>query len=491
MTVGIKNANLIKRSPSQNQFAVIFIHGFTGHHEDTWRKDKNSTGLIEAIIHDAELKGFDVYSFGYRTGLSFGQYDFKAVAGVLHSEIQAKIPNQNLIFITHSMGGLAAQQYIIDRYDTFDEGNLKKIKGVVFLGVPFEGSKLAILPLNKQVKSLGEGNPLLTNLKNNWQKFVTRGGVASLPIELQHEFHRLSIIGVRDKFVSSDSSNPFHIDAENVFKVDDTHTSLCKGDEKSPTFKHIKQFLLNVFNEHTDVMVLGINGFDKRNFEGADYTIDWTDYFDINAKPRKLPDTKTWNSELIPSIKTALDLWSEKWVQKGGEIRIVGKFCLTGGLLIGSRFSRTKGVKLEVEHYGEMWKAETLDPLFKANPNYSGGNSSESNTAVVIISVTHNIENQVKSFLFEKKYSYKQVVNILPPKGVGQGSIENERQAAAYAAKVKDIFDHLQSQGIKEIAMFINAPLSLSVFIGHWLTATCPIQTFEYDGTGYVLSCKM
>lgn len=491
MTVGIKKATLIKRSPSQNQFAIIFIHGFTGHHEDTWRKDKNSTGLIEAVIHDTELKGFDVYSFGYRTGLFPGQYNFETVAGVLNSEIQDKIPNHNLIFITHSMGGLAAQQYIIDRYDTFDIEKLKKIKGTVFLGVPFEGSKWAILPINKQVQSLGTGNPLLTDLKRSWQKYVTRGGVATLPTELQHEFPKLSIIGVRDKIAPYESSNPFHIDAENVFKVDDTHTSLCKGDERSPTFKHIKRFLLKIVNKHSEAMVVGINGYDKRNFEGADYTIDWTDYFDVSSKPRKLPDTNTWNSELIPSVKPALDLWSEKWAQKGGKIQIVGNFCLTGGLLIGSRFSRTKGVKLEVEHYDEVWKAESLDPLFKPNPINSCGTSSGSKTAVVIISVTQNIESQVKTFLIEKEYSYKQVVNILPPKGVGQRSIENERQAVAYAAKVKDILDHLQSQGIKKIVMFISAPLSLSVIIGHWLTATCPIQTFEYDGTGYALSCQI
>jgi pimeloyl-ACP methyl ester carboxylesterase len=492
MTVGIKNAKLIKRSPIQNQYAVIFIHGFTGHPEDTWRKDKNSTGLIEAVIHDGELKGFDVYSFGYRTGLSFGQYDFKAVAGLLYSEIRAEIPNHNLIFITHSMGGLAAQQFIIDRYDTFDVEFLKKIKGIVFLGVPSEGSKLAILPINKQVKSLGTGNQLLTNLKSNWQKFVTRGGIASLPPELQHEFHRLSIIGVRDKIVSSDSSNPFHIDAEHVFKVDDTHNSLCKGDERSPTFKHIKRFLLKIINENTEAMVLGINGYDKRSIEGSDYTIDWTDYFDVHSKPRRLPETKAWNNDLIPSIKPALDLWNEKWAQKGGRIRIYGKFCLTGGLLVGSRFSRTKGVKLEVEHYGEVWKAETHDPLFKANPNYSGGNSSESNKAVVILSVTNNIQNQVKDFLSGMTdIQYKQMVNILPPNGAGKESIENQRQAVAYAIKVKDTIDNLQSQEIKEVAMFINAPLSLSVIIGHWLTATCPIQMFEYDGTGYVLSCKI
>ncbi|MCM2532497.1 hypothetical protein NDK43_09005 [Neobacillus pocheonensis] len=66
--------------------------------------------------------------------------------------------------------------------------------------------------------------------------------------------------------------------------------------------------------------------------------------------------------------------------QKGGKVRIYGKFCITGGLLVGNRFSRTKGGKLEVEHYGALWKADLLDPLFKANPIYSVGNSNESTT---------------------------------------------------------------------------------------------------------------
>ncbi|MGG6448246.1 alpha/beta fold hydrolase [Pseudobacillus badius] len=485
-------ANLFKRSSSQNQYAVIFIHGFTGHHEDTWRKDRNSTGLIEAVIHDNELKGFDVYSFAYGTGLSIRQYDFKAVAGLLYSKIQADIPNHNLIFVTHSMGGLAAQQYILDRYEDFDKQNLNKIKGIVFLGVPFEGSKWAKFPFNKQIKSLAKDNPLLLDLKNNWQKYVTRGGMGSLPSDLQHNFHRLSIIGVRDGVVTPDSSNPFHIDAEHVFEVDDTHTSLCKGDEKSPTFKHIKKLLLDIINEDKETMILGINGYDKRTIESADYTIDWSDYFDITSKPRKLPDIDAWERYLIPTIKPSLDMWNERWAHKGGKIRFYGKFCLTGGLLVGSRFSRTKGVKLEVEHYSAIWKGNDSDPSFKATPNYSVGNSDECNTAVVILSVTNNIQNQVKDFLTGlADTQYKQVVNILPPNGTGRESIKNERQAVAYAIKVKETIDSLQSQGIKEILMFINAPLSLAVITGHWLTATCPIQTFEYDGTGYVHSCKI
>ena len=489
----VTKADLHRLSDNKNKYAVIFIHGFTGHPINTWKVNKNSPGLTDAVMSDPELKDFDVYSFGYRTGFRFGHYDFQSVARLLHSSIQAKIPNHNLVFITHSMGGLAAQQYILDRYETFDNLNLKKIAGVAFLGVPFKGSiwtKISIIP-NKQLKSLGKGNRLLTSLEENWHKFVYRGGIESLSKELQHTFHKLSLYGSRDKAVSRGSSNPFHLDAV-IHEVDDTHTSICKGDESSPSFKHIKSMLLKVRKESSDAMILGINGFDKRSIEGADYSIDWTNYFDISSNPRKLPDANTWDMDLIPSMKPAIDTWSEKWAHKGGKIRIYGKVCLTGSLLIGSRFSRTKGVKLEVDHYDQLWVVDKIDTLYKAIPNYSIGNSNQSTRAVVVLSVTYNIDIAVKKYLStNESYHYKTFVNIVPPTGADKESIQNVGQATSYAMKVKETVDELKGQGIEDIFLFINAPLSLSIIIGHWLTATCPIQTFEYTGSGYAASCKL
>lgn len=393
------------------------------------------------------------------------------------------------------MGGLAAQKYILDRYEGFDHQNLKKIKGLAFLGVPFEGSKWANISFirNKQVKSLGKGNPLLVDLKRQWHKFVYRGGIETLSKELQHTFPKLAISGARDQVVSKNSSNPFHLDAT-VYEVDDTHTSICKGDESSPTFMHIKNQLLEIKKNTllNEAMILGIHGYDKRIIEGADYSIDWTNYFDINANPRKLPDIKQWENELIPSMKPAIDLWNDKWAQKSGKIRIYGKFCLTGGILLGRRFSRTKGVKLEVEHYGELWNPEQSDPSFKTIPNYSIGNNNQSTRAVLVLSVTYNIDSAVKKYLSTiEDFHYKTIVNILPPKGASKESIQDATQATAYAIKVKETIDDLKSQGVEDIYLFINAPLSLSLIIGHWLTATCPIQTFEFNGIGYVASCKL
>ncbi|AIC93175.1 alpha/beta fold hydrolase [Shouchella lehensis] len=490
----LKKANLFKRIHSeQNKNTVVFIHGYSGDHEDTWRIDKNTPGLIEAVQHDSDLRHFNIYSFGYVTGFTWGHYDFKTIARVLYSQIRAELPTHNIFFVTHSMGGLVAQQYIVDRCLNFETEDLSKVKGVAFLGVPFEGSKLSFLALNKQGKTLKSGNPLLQDLKNNWEKYITRGGVASLPRTLQHEFHRLSVIGVKDQVVIANSSNPFHIDSQNVFEVDETHGSLCKGDYNSPVFKHIKDMLIKASSESQSTMVLGINGYDRRKFEGADYTVDWSEYFDISTKPRLLPDADTWSNKIIPSITPASEYWVSNYSRRGGRIRVQGKFCLTGGLLLGNRFSRTKGVKLEVEHYSEIWDSDASASSLKISYNTTPGNEHHSNTAVVILSVSNNIHSQVQTFLENLEgVDYREVHNLTPGNGPGQESIKSDSEAVSYAKSVKEKIDNLQAQGITEILLFVNAPLSLSIIIGHWLTATCPIQTFEYDGTSsYKYSCKI
>ena len=492
MLLEIKNSGLFRQSHGdKRKNAVIFIHGYQGHHEDTWRINSKSEGLIYSLVNDPELKDFDVYSYSYSTSFSFAPYDFKTVSDILYSDIKSDLLGCNIFFVTHSMGGLVAQQYIINRYQNNEVTELKRIKGIAFLGVPFLGSIFGIFALNRQGRCLRIGGKHLQELKSSWEKFVTRGGTRLLSDDLKHEFLRLSVISAKDKVVSTKSSNPFHVDSKEVFTVDETHKSISKGNKNSPTYKHIKNSLLNAIKGDTTSMLLGVNGYDKRIADSVDYIIDWTDYFDITTKPRMLPDPNTWKEKIKPTIQPASDLWVKKWSQKGGEIRIKGKFCLTGGLLIGSQFSRTKGVKLEVEHYSDFWKSSEFEPTFNTTPILSLGNNRDSKKTVVILSVSQNIKNQVDDFLNQEKMQYKEVYNILPGLGAGHNSLKTEREAVSYAKIVKETIDSLQAGGTKEILLFINTPLSLSVIIGHWLTATCPIQTFEFDGLSYQYSCKI
>lgn len=100
---------------------------------DTWKRDRFTKSLPELIGSDQDIDGFDVYTFGYKTGFTPGQYDFKQIAKILYSDIKAEFSGREIVFVGHSMGGLVIQQYIIDRFKANEEINLKQIKGAVFM----------------------------------------------------------------------------------------------------------------------------------------------------------------------------------------------------------------------------------------------------------------------------------------------------------------------------------------------------------------------
>lgn len=115
----------------------------------------------------------------------------------------------------------------MNRFEQYDSENLKRIKGIVYLSVPFQGAGLArVLPkliINKQIRSLRKQNPLLVQLEDKWHKYFFRGGVESLPIELRHKIPQIAFHGAQDLVVSEASASPLHLDAT-VYKVDENHT---------------------------------------------------------------------------------------------------------------------------------------------------------------------------------------------------------------------------------------------------------------------------
>lgn len=476
--------------------AVVFIHGLNGHPYNTWRKDDLAKCLPELLGHDAELNNFDFYSYGYKTGLTFLQYDFLTVAEILYSDIQAQLPGRDIVFIAHSMGGLVVQQYIINRYKDFDSDNLRRIKGAVYLSVPFQGAGLAsALPkpfVNRQILSLRKKNTLLTALEKDWNKYFFRGGIETLPDNLKHKIPQIAFHGAQDRVVSKLSASPLHLDAH-IHEVDQNHKSICKVDEKSTVFKKIKSFLMDIAKStESNAMVLHIHGYEKQKYPlQPNVELDWTNYFDLSTKPKILPTLDDWNNILSPQLKLATDTWSQDWSEKGGRVRLYSKLCLPGGLLIGNRFSRTKGAVIEVDHYRKIWSSENSDPSFKTIPNRTPGNDPKSVTAILVLSVSNNIQSAVEKHLEEINTNYCMMVNILPHSGPGQESIKSAEQAVAYAKDVKSIADELVKQGVEEFHLFLNCPFSVAVFVGHYLTAMCPIQVFDYSAPGYTISCRL
>ncbi|MEH7148381.1 alpha/beta fold hydrolase [Priestia megaterium] len=492
----VKKAELFSIIENEKNIAVVFVHGLDGHPFNTWKKDDLSKCLPELLGLDTALKGFDFYTYGYKTGLTMPQYDFPEIAELLYADIQAQLPDRNIVFVAHSMGGLVVQQYIINLYEKFDSENLKKVKGAIYLSVPFQGAGLAsALPriiINRQIRSLRKANPLIGKLEENWYKYFFRGGIEALPDSLKHKIPQIAFHGAQDRIVSKVSASPLHLDAK-IYNVDQNHRSICKVDEQSTVFKHIKSFLISIAEPiEADAMILHIHGYEKQEYPlQPDVELDWTSFFDISTSPRVLPQLDTWTEEIIPQLQFATTTWSQDWVKKGGRVRIYSKLCLPGGLLVGNRFSRTKGAIIEVEHYKQIWSSEKADTDFKAISKRIPGNNSESGRAVLALSVTNNIQAAVKQHIDKINADYRMMINILPPTGPGQESIQNNEQAVAYAKDVKDIADNLKRQGIEEFYLFLNCPFSVAVFVGHHLTALSPIQVFDYAVPGYTLSCKL
>lgn len=488
----VKSAGLHEVWNKKNNTAIIFIHGLNGDPFKTWKRDDRTRSLPELIFTDQELQNFDIFTFGYKTGLFSKQYDFKMIAELLYTEITGQLQGRELIFVGHSMGGLVIQQYIVNQYKNNSEMYLKQIKGAVFLGVPFKGSdkaSLYVVGRNEQNHSLKVNSNQLSEVKEDWVKYTLRGGSKSVPKYMVHPISQLLFYGVQDSIVPNWSSSPLHLDDAERYAVDFDHTGICKIDETSVVFKHIKSFLLKISSNQNKATVISVMGYDNQTIEGAAISLDWTPF--IKGNPRKYPSKQQWDEEIKPQLYRCLNLWDETWSKETKRIRIHGKLPLPAGLLIGKLFPKTKGTILEVEQNGEIWSSEKIDANYHPKPNYILGNNEKSNRAIIILSVCKDIHNEVSQFLKEENLNYQIAVNILPDGNPSNNCIETADQAVAYAAKVKEVAEDLKSKGIKEMYLFLNTPFSVALFTGHFLTVMPPIQTYDYKPPGYIEACVL
>lgn len=77
------------------------------------------------------------------------------------NELSRLLPNQRVILIGHSLGGLVARIYVQD------PKNAKKVAAVVTLGSPHRGTKLAVFGIGKLAKSLTYEGQLFRELEQN------------------------------------------------------------------------------------------------------------------------------------------------------------------------------------------------------------------------------------------------------------------------------------------------------------------------------------
>ncbi|KAJ9646980.1 hypothetical protein H2199_001966 [Coniosporium tulheliwenetii] len=134
---------------------IVFVHGLRGGRESTWTKD--GVNWPKELL-PKDIPKSRILSFGYDSGIVHSDTaevtqgsladDARRLCSLLDDErIQTSTTDRPIIVVGHSLGGLVLAQVVYGG-DGAAEGDsinsiAQKIKGMIFLGTPFYGSKIA------------------------------------------------------------------------------------------------------------------------------------------------------------------------------------------------------------------------------------------------------------------------------------------------------------------------------------------------------------
>ncbi len=193
-------SNIIRQTPG-NKACVMFIHGFNGDPTATWAR------FPDLLEKEPSMRSWDIVCFGYEssllpdlTGIWRGNPPIKTIADSLRTFTRLGLASQYqaLIFIAHSMGGLAVQRALLD-----DKEFTEKVCKVILFGTPSFGLVKAwpfqrpiLKQLFRQARDMGKTSRFIKSLRSDWNE---RFGDSP-------PFAFLAVAGSEDEFVTQTAS---------------------------------------------------------------------------------------------------------------------------------------------------------------------------------------------------------------------------------------------------------------------------------------------
>jgi pimeloyl-ACP methyl ester carboxylesterase len=117
---------------------IVFVHGVFGDSISTWTSENNAYWPT-MITQDSEFDGADVFVYQYPTRLGT-RLSIDELADDVNVQLAVnKVSNyKNIIFISHSMGGLVTRAYLLKHREI-----ATKVRFLFFLSTPTTGSEIA------------------------------------------------------------------------------------------------------------------------------------------------------------------------------------------------------------------------------------------------------------------------------------------------------------------------------------------------------------
>jgi len=200
MSRTVEFVNFRPVSSARNDTALVFVHGFTGDVEKTWRR------IPEFLRDNPSLNEWDLLGVGYQSnrrfdlpGLWSSDARLEEIAIMLHSRPELGPEKyRRLAFVAHSMGGLVVQQSLVSHEDLRNRAS-----HVILFGTPSDGLVKAGFASfwKRQIRNMKAGGPFINALREKW---------TSLKLDSSPLFAFVTVAGETDQFVPPESSlGPF------------------------------------------------------------------------------------------------------------------------------------------------------------------------------------------------------------------------------------------------------------------------------------------
>lgn len=151
---------------------ILFLHGWSGDREETWKL------FPYLVCGDYDFRDYDVLSIGYPTYLIGSNLTMEGFGGWLADKLAANGLQRydQIVIVAHSIGGLLAEQIVLEQRPELKNIGLLVEMGTPHLG-PYKYTALVDsigLHGGRLVGELQAGSPYLAKLQEDWAGLPNR-----------------------------------------------------------------------------------------------------------------------------------------------------------------------------------------------------------------------------------------------------------------------------------------------------------------------------
>jgi hypothetical protein len=167
-------------------------------------------------------------------------------------------------------------------------------------------------------------------------------------------------------------------------------------------------------------------------------------------------------------------------------VRLRGSKHLTAAFLAGRVFPPPTVRAIHVQQGPDLWSSTC--PSAELTPfdvRLVDGTVGSSDLFVEVTATERTVRPAVQRFVARRGAVPCAYLRLEPMGGPQHGVIDNA-VACAKARQIRtEITRAVERRGIRQIHLFAAVPQGLMLLIGHHLSATVPVQLYEYDGQEY------